>query len=1011
MAVLAAGIMPGMGRQRISSPRLVGRTDELAALEALLHRAASGSGGAVLVAGEAGIGKSRLIAELETRARGAGALALAGECVELAEGELAFAPIVAALRPAFEGVDSVSWLQPPLRSALTALWPALGAPERSTGREQLFEAVYQVLARLAQRQLVVLIIEDVHWIDRSSRDLLAFLVRAARRDRLALVATYRPDELHRGHPLRPFLSELERSGRAERLELGALARAEIGQQLAAIVGRRPEPMVTERIFARCEGNPFFAEELLASANEAGQELPGSLREALLLRVEQLAPSTQAVLRVAATVGRSVDHRLLGSVVGSSEAELLAALREATEHHVLVLASGGMAYAFRHALLREAIYDDTFPGDRIGLHRAIAEKLSEHPEFAVAGASAELAHHWHAAGDLGAALAATVQAGLEAERMHAHGESLRHLSRALELWNRVADPEALAGTGRVELLLRASQIADWAGDADRELEYAQAAREEVDERAEPLSAAAAETRIGRALWNAGRGDDAVGHLAEARRLVPAEPPSVERAEALAAEGRALMLTGGFSEARRRLEEALAIARALGTRLVEASALNSLAIVYGQFGDRERAIDAGREGLRIAHQLDSAAEMGRAYVNGSQALDDAGRIQEALEMGLEGISVARRMGVDRHSGDQLRVQAAWRLSRMGRLKEAEEVLAPALEAATTPFNVAATTGLAGYLATERGDLDAGERQLEEAWALVQRSGGFQLIGPQLAWLVSLRLWKGELQRARALAHEGLERAAGAEGELIYTAALYWLAVRIEADLAERARALGDESQIARARKAATEALAQLDATIRGVRGDGAPPESLAFQALASAELTRLEAVHDPDPWRVAADRFEGLGEFSRVAYADFRAAEALAVSGAPRARVAERLRAAHSIAASFGLVLFGEQVEALARRAHVGLESVGEAGRPADAGVDPAAQLGLTDRELEVTRLLAEGRTNRQIGEELFITAKTASVHVSHILTKLGAANRAEATAAAHRLGLAREHAGPGSGAGS
>ena len=201
---------------------------------------------------------------------------------------------------------------------------------------------------------MVLIIEDVHWIDRSSRDLLGFLVRNARRDRLLFVATYRPDELHRGHPLRPFLAELERSGHAQRLELEPLARAELADQLGAIIGTRLAGRTVDRIFARCEGNPFFAEELLATADTGpADDLPGSLREALLLRVEALTPATQDVLRAAAVVDRSVDHRLLGLVSGIAEADLHAALREATEHHVLVLTGRGMAYAFRHALLREA----------------------------------------------------------------------------------------------------------------------------------------------------------------------------------------------------------------------------------------------------------------------------------------------------------------------------------------------------------------------------------------------------------------------------------------------------------------------------------------------------------------------------------------------------------------------------------------------------------------------------------------------------------------------------------
>jgi predicted ATPase len=461
---------------RISSPRFVGRVAELDVLQRALARASSGTGTAVLIAGEAGIGKSRLVSEFEERARAREALVLIGECVELAEGELAFAPIISALRGVVEDGRALEGIEGPMRSALAVLWPVAGADEGvDTGRERLFEAVYRVLARLAREQAVLLIIEDVHWIDPSSRDLLAFLVRNARRDRIAVVATYRPDELGTGHALTPFVAELERSGRAERLELEPLARREVAEQLEAISGRVPTVAALERIFVRCEGNPFFAEELLASAGAVGGELPVSLRQALLLRVERVSEVTREVLRVAAVVGRSVDHRLLADVVGVGERELLVALREATDYHVLVPSASGVAYTFRHALLREAIYTDTLIGERLRLHRGIAEALESSREYALAGAAAELAYHWLAAGDERAGLAACVEAAGEAERMHAHGEAANHIDRVLELWDRVESPDEVAGCDRVDLLLRGSEFADFSGDAEHGLALAERAR--------------------------------------------------------------------------------------------------------------------------------------------------------------------------------------------------------------------------------------------------------------------------------------------------------------------------------------------------------------------------------------------------------------------------------------------------------------------------------------------------------------------------------------------------------
>jgi predicted ATPase/DNA-binding CsgD family transcriptional regulator len=986
---------------RISSPRFVGRIAELDVLERALARASSGTGAAVLVAGEAGIGKSRLVSEIEERARAREARVLIGECVELAEGELAFAPIISALRGVIGDGRVLEGVEGPMRSALATLWSVAGADEGvETGREQLFEAVYRVLAQLARERAVLLIVEDVHWIDPSSRDLLAFLVRNARHDRIAVVVTYRPDELGAGHPLKPFVAELERSGRAERIELQPLARSEVAEQLEAISGRVPTVAVLEQIFSRCEGNPFFAEELLAGAGAEGGALPVSLRQALLLRVERLSALTRDVLRVAAVVGRSVDHRLLAGVVLVSDPELLAALREATDNHVLVQGAGGVAYMFRHALLREAIYADTLIGERFRLHRAIAEVLDAHREFAVAGAAAELAHHWLAAGEERPGLAACVEAAAEAERMHAHGEAARHIDRALELWDRVESPDEVAGCERVDLLLRGSEFADFSGDAEHGLALAERARAAVDAEVDPLRAAAAEARIGRSLHFSGRGLEAVDHLAAARRLVPSEPPSLAYAEALAFEGRALMLNERSREALSQLEEALRIAELLGAPRAQASALSSLAIVYCDLGEFERAIAAGRDGLRIAQEIGSVEEIVRAYINGSQAIEDAGRLEEALALGLEGIATSERLGMSRVAGDQLRSQAAWRLLRLGRYDEAGRIVNETLDYATTPFNIAAAGCMAGRLALELGNLDAAGDHLERAWSMMQSSGGFQLIGPTMASRVLLDIRRDELDRARQRAHEGVQRAAAGEGTLLYNGELFWLAARTEAEFGELGRATGNGAAVAACERSAADALAVLDDVFAALRGMP-PPEAAAYRELAEAELARLRSERSVEPWLTAAESFRSIGQLPSVGYAELRAAEALALAGAGGSEISAQLQAAHATALVLGSPPFLEDVHGLARRAGAPLD--GQTAAPAAA--DAVRHLGLTDREFEVLRLLADGRTNRQIGDELFITPKTASVHVSRILMKLGVTNRAEAAAAAHRMGLARQVAAP------
>jgi ATP/maltotriose-dependent transcriptional regulator MalT len=510
----------------------------------------------------------------------------------------------------------------------------------------------------------------------------------------------------------------------------------------------------------------------------------------------------------------------------------------------------------------------------------------------------------------------------------------------------------------------------------------------------LRAAAAEARIGHSLWNAGRADEALTHMAEVLALVPGHPPSIERTRALESYGRLLTLNGAFGEARGLLEEALELAERLVDHAARASVLNSLAIVYDQLGDRQRAIAAGRDGLLIATELEDGPEMLRAYINGSQAIDNDGQVEEALALGMEGVEAAHRLGLDRAAGDQLSQQAAWRLIRLGRYAQASRVIGPAFENATLSFNIAATRTVAGFLAAVRGDFDRAEALLDGAWEQMQHTGSFQLIGLALAWRITLCLWRGQLERAGRLAQQGVQRASEAVGQLIYTAELYWLATRVQADRALRARTVGDRFEAGKVTQEAEAVAAKLRQAIAGYAGDGAPPEALAFELLVRAELGRISGEGSAGSWRAAVEAFDALRQVSRAAYAEMREAETMALSGATPRAVAGPLQRAHAVAVDCGIAPFRAEVEELARRARVDLPDQ-------QASLRSGAELlGLTEREAAVLTLLAEGRTNRQIGQELFITEKTASVHVSRILMKLGVSNRGEAAAAAHRVGLAR-----------
>ena len=423
---------------RISSRSLVERRAELEALELALERAADGDPTVTLVIGEAGIGKSRLLREAERRARERGMAVLRGECLRLDGGELPFAPLAALLRDAApEQLDAaLGELGPEVRAELERAFPHLGAgipvgggsqPDRFA-QARVFEAIVLLLGSLGRSAPLLMVLEDVHWIDRSTREFVRFLVRGLRRERVAVAISFRTGELGSADPVREMLAELQYHERVTLAELGPLGREGVAAQLEGILGRPPEPALAAELHERCGGNPLFAEELLSAHRDPGGEmLPARLADALRVRLRRVPEPVRGLLPYAAVIGRPAPASLLGAASGTGEPELSAALRGAVDHHLLVHDRVRDAFAFRHDVVREAVYADLLPGERAPVHGAVAAAIGE------AGAQAELAVHWRAAGDEPRALRASVAAGLEAEEARAFDEALRHLRAALELW--------------------------------------------------------------------------------------------------------------------------------------------------------------------------------------------------------------------------------------------------------------------------------------------------------------------------------------------------------------------------------------------------------------------------------------------------------------------------------------------------------------------------------------------------------------------------------------------------
>ena len=985
--------------RRISSPQFIGRRAELDRLKAALDQAINDAPSAVLIAGEAGIGKTRLVDEFIATAAERGARVLVGACIEFAGEDLPYAPVTGALRSLAEelGPDGVRELAGTTWPAVACLVPSLGSGDdirdaMSQGR--LFELLLGLLVRTASDRPLVLVVEDLHWADQSTRDFLGFLLRQLRSERLLIVATYRSDELHRRHPLRPLLSETLRLAIVERVELTRFTRDELVAQIAAIRGEVGPPAELDRLFERSEGNPFFAEELVAASDGADEGLPETLRDVLLLRLEALGSSARRVLEVAAVAGRPVSEQLV--VAGGLDDDAVhEGLRELTSAQLLIARDNG--YAFRHALLREAVYEDLLPGDRHALHLALGDALERRPELTASteGAAGEAAYHWFAAHDNSRALPALIRAGTVAMGVAAFVEAARAFELALELWDQTSDPGALAGCDHVELLRMAAHAADMAGTG-RALPFARQALSELDSndivrRGVLLSA------LGGYAWDAGDVDDARSAHVEAIAVLPVEPPSAERARAVAAFAGFLMIIGEDEEARHRAEEAIALARSVGLRQVEGHALNTLGATLGDSGDIDAGIRSLESALAIAREVAAGDDVMRAYTNLSHVLGEAGRHDECLAVVTEALEVGKTLGLERTRNAMIAANGAHVHLRRGDYRACEGLLDYVLGLDPPPDSAAYAYGLRGVLRIVGGDLAAAEADLDRARAVWGREADVWLnCAPIASGRIEIALARKDYETAHAVARDAFDHVPDASCRAQKFETLAW-AVRAEADRAGHGRDVRDRSVEEDAVASATAIFERLDELLHA---SPHPEPHHAHVAHAAAEVSRARGDPDVMLWREAVAALEPFQRRS-AAYARWRLAEALLQTASALEEPAAVLREAADAAHVLGDVGLLHETRALARRARITLdveEPVDEPPAP-----DEVSKLGLTPRETEVLRLIADGLTNREIGARLFITEKTASVHVSRILSKVGARSRVEAAGVAHRLGLVSESA--------
>jgi DNA-binding CsgD family transcriptional regulator/tetratricopeptide (TPR) repeat protein len=960
------------------------------------ERAADGRPTGVLMAGDAGVGKSRMVAETMERAASVGYAVLTGRCLD-SSAALPYLPFTEIVGRLVAAMPEQLAAHPELQRLLPGR-PTDGdaaREDRELGQLRVFDAMLSALDSFTAESPALLVIEDLHWADRSSRDLLVFLLSRLTAQRLVVLATYRSDDLHRRHPLRPVLSELVRLPAVERLDLAPLDAAHTLELVRQLADGSLSETLLRRAAERSEGNAFFAEELVSASSDG---LPHGLAEVLMARVEALPASTQQVLRLAAVAGRRVAHDQLAAVSGLPDDELEQALRDAVAHHVLVADTGSAAqdaYMFRHALLREAIYSELLPGERSRLHARYATLIAKEGE--AAGDAAELAHHAMAAHNLPLALEASVRAAQEADRRAAPAEVLLHIERALELWEAVPDPERVAHISEIGLTRWAAWTASATGDPDRGIALARRALDLAEQGDDIAVTANLSRRYTQSLLDlTGRDQEALDAIRRALELLADQPPTAETAWAHAVHARVMARLDRWSEARTSSEAALALAAGLPAddRMVlgaRADALVTLAMCDERAGDPQQARRRWAEAQPLARRAANLAVELRTHYSIGMSLLDEGRLAEASRAFAAGEARAAETGITWSGyGLDLRVAHVMTQFMRGEWNSAETEAEIAGESVSA--TVASRLAAAGLLvAVGRGKLEFAAHRATE---LRDSHPADEQVVMLLGWAgAEAALWRGDGVAAARRVDAALSRLdelfPHQLGGIMLSA--LGIAAHTQAALPDPGTTPAEEPSVALAAARALAARAEETAEQGAPRAGTLGPEGRAWLLMARAELTRLTGP-DPAAWSAVITAFDyetgGNGVGYRQAYAHLRRAEALLASGAAHPEVTADLRAARGVAANLEAEPLATAVAAMAVRAGVRLE---------DGSAVPVSDV-LTPRERSVLALVADGRTNRQVGAELYISEKTVSVHLSRVMAKLGASSRTEAVSIAYAKGL-------------
>jgi DNA-binding CsgD family transcriptional regulator/tetratricopeptide (TPR) repeat protein len=945
---------------RVSSATVVGRDDELGAVLELLGDLPEGQGEVVMVSGPAGIGKTRFVTAAADRLRADGVRVMTGACLDLGSG----APPYVALIAAFRSVD------PPAVQVLDALTGAI-----DMRRSKLFEMLRTTLAALARRRPTVLVIEDVHWLDAITRDALLYLQATMREGRWGMVLTYRDDEIAAPPIAAAFLDVVHRDTAAHVL-LDELSAQEVATQVAGITGEEPSAAYVEHLHRRTGGVPLFVEEVLGAESSGLTGVPDHLRDLFLTRVRRLGTAAMRAVEVVAVHGEPCREQLVATVLRADLGEVATALDGAVAAHVLH--SDAHGYQMRHELLREAVHDALPASRRRALHGRIATALAATARPNVVA----LAHHCHEAGDAARAVHANLDAAAVAERVHAPAEVLVYLDRVLAHLDALSaeDEDAMTAGGRAPLLSRAAEAAYLSGAFQRAVALAEGAL--ALSRDTGAEAAVRWERLGRYRWVARDGVGAELAYARAVALLPADAPAALRARVLSGYAWYLAIAD-------RLEEALDWTQRARTVADEsADPLERCRALLG-WGNARLDTDDGLVALQMARDLavaaDAAEELARAYTALDRALRRHGRVAEREVVLREGLTRAAAHGLHGTFTPVLTFLLAEVLLDLGRWDEAERILESPGAAGEGGMPALFRHAYRARLAAGRGRsetvADARDRVTDLSTLLPQQPVWRSIA---LCAQAEMVLFAGDPERAIAPATE----AGQLTTDPLCQAEALAVRARAGADLADWARRDGRE--VILPDEELTDASARM-ADLDHVR-------IRAWATTTRAELSRWNGRREPQPWRKAVAAWAAAQDPYRAAYCRWRLAHALLATRSGRGEAARELQMVHRVATQLGAEPLRVAVGDEAVSARIRLEG---RGGPSATPETVASQLGLTPRELEVLPLLAAGRTNAEIAEILVISPRTVDVHVSRLLSKLGAIRRTEAADIAHRRGLLRD----------